>query len=67
MSNYHPGVTGFEREISGPDDEWRMDRYCPACGQDTRFDMASYGSSFWGTCVTCDFYVEGDLTEWDGD
>jgi hypothetical protein len=31
-SNYPPGVTGNEYEISGPDCEWEEQRECPLCG-----------------------------------
>lgn len=32
MSNYPPGVTGNEYQISGAQHEWAADETCPHCG-----------------------------------
>ncbi len=61
-SNYPPGVTGNEFEISGPEWEREQEHYCPACGED-RMGVA-YGHSYWAAwaCDTC-----GDVIDLEDD
>jgi hypothetical protein len=64
MSNYPPGVSGNEYEISGPDAEYTADRtvqcWNEACAvfetdQEVSIDLQAYRGEEWGdwNCPTC--------------
>lgn len=62
MSNYPPGVTGREYQISGPDREWEDERECEACGKPTLWHFESHPHhGTWGYCSECD--LEEEITE----
>jgi len=72
MSNYPPGVTGYEYEIAGPDNEVEESRYCGSddCvdedGEPTLQEGISQehgGEACW-TCYTCEEQQDIEL-EWD--
>ncbi|PZR66791.1 MAG: hypothetical protein DLM66_12885 [Candidatus Dormiibacter spiritus] len=54
LSNYPPGVTGFEYEIAGPDFECPDEQYCERCGSDQKGIVAGYRGDQWFTCDRCD-------------
>ena len=71
FSNYPPGVTGNEYQISGPEREWVGTRtvYCTdeECKLfeeevDAEGDYASHGHTLWFTwrCESCKKLYEGD-------
>lgn len=58
-SNYPPGVTGGEYQITGPDAEWDDERTCEneACVQYLKPQVATvqcYQYDQWWVCETCD-------------
>lgn len=51
LSNYPPGVSGNELQISGPSREWTEVRTCPACGWEG--EMAHQFHPDYGTWAFC--------------
>ena len=63
LSNYPPGVSGFEFEIAGPDYEVEDIVQCPRCGEDVEVIVCGYENESWyeGDCAFC-----GNNWEWSG-
>jgi hypothetical protein len=51
--NYPPGVTGYEREIQGPDEEWEEDRECEWCEWQGRVEIQRYRREETWECPRC--------------
>lgn len=52
--DYPPGVTGFEPQIAGPNDEHETEAYCPTCRSMRPGLLQSYGvRTLWFTCDVC--------------
>lgn len=65
MSNYPPGVTGNEFQISGPDSEVDGNVYCPNCGADIETTVTYFRYERWFTCPTCGTETtESDEDQW---
>jgi len=60
LSNYPPGVSGNEYEISGPDWEQETTRYCDLCRQERDVTVYGHQRQAWWTCPVCDM-------DWDED
>ena len=54
LSNYPPGVSGFEYEIAGPDAEWNKSLWCDECDRITLFTCQSYQNTYSAACTVCD-------------
>ena len=64
MSNYPPGVSGNEFEISGAEYEWEEERECEKCERVTWHTMQSHRDrGVWGWCDNCDNEIELDEEE----
>lgn len=62
MSNYPPGVTGNEYEISGPEREWEQIETCSICGTEGEMVHQFHRQrGAWAFCtnVECSAYDEG--------
>lgn len=55
MSNYPPGVTGLEYEITGADYEKEIEGICPTCGNDNCLMEEGYRNQRWVVCSACDY------------
>lgn len=54
LSNYPPGVTGLEYEISGPTFEAETVEWCSACEAETDgLEQAHPDKGHWFVCNTC--------------
>ncbi len=67
LSNYPPGVTGNEYEISGPEREWEEEAICPLCEIEAVMLHQSHRQiGVWAYCTNenCSNHVHGfDRTE----
>lgn len=64
MSNYPPGVTGFEYEIGGPDSEQDEEAWCDYCGELTQGVVQGSAGNYWFICGVCN--EESDVEpDWD--
>ena len=65
MSNYPPGVTGWEWQISGPSTETETRMYCAECGQEQDGMLRTWSGydPDW-TCDVCDAQVEIIQEDW---
>ena len=60
LSNYPPGVTGNEWQISGPDWEHECKQECPTCESEQLGIIQGYRHESWWTCYTCGTWVENE-------
>lgn len=68
LSNYPPGVSGFEYEIAGPDYEVEREEECVNCGEEVIQFVEGYRGQEWFTCILCNAYNEiGDRVEYEPD
>lgn len=61
-SNYPPGVSGGEYEISGPEEEQNADLFCaePSCGYEGPVTVHIHGSEVWFDCPVCEGRTDVD-------
>lgn len=53
-SNYPPGVSGREYQISGAEREWEEKRWCHSCDRETDWWMEAYQGAIHGECENFD-------------
>ena len=59
MSNYPPGVTGFEDAIAGPYEK-ELDEECPNCEQENALTELRWSTGIQIVCGHCDYTREED-------
>ena len=62
LSNYPPGVTGNEFEISGPEREWEEYATCPTCHTEAKMLHQSHPErGVWAFCSNedCEMFEAG--------
>ena len=60
MSNYPPGVSGNEYEISGPDTETESEQECPTCEAVVPGMEFTYRHDRWWVCDNCHEQIDLD-------